>query len=180
MTCYKGELTVFYLGILNETWDPDYDCDDLTEAPCIGDQEVLHVYGEEMELAAEAKRPGQYLDEDAESVCTTTFLDGGILVEDCGAPLIPARAFAVGVLELSIFASSFEPQDLAANTKEQPGSHFHIYSTACFTCKNSRRSTQRIYHETEIWGFRNCPRRDRRPFLVFELARKPVRLPERQ
>jgi predicted NodU family carbamoyl transferase len=50
MTCYKGELTVFYLGILNETWDPDYDCDDLTEAKWIGDQEVLHVYGEEMEI----------------------------------------------------------------------------------------------------------------------------------
>ncbi len=120
MTCYKGELTVLYIGVLNETWDPDHYCDDLTEAPCIGDQEMLHVDGEEMELAAEAKRSGQYLDEDAESVCITTFLDGGMLVENCGAPLIPARAFAVGVLELSIFASSFEPEDVAGNTKAQP------------------------------------------------------------
>jgi len=113
----------------------------LTIAPCIGDQEILHIDGEEMELAAEAKRPGQYLDEDVENICTTTFLDGGILVKDCGAPLIPARAFAVGVLELSIFASSFEPEDVAGNTKEQPGSQFHINSIACFTCKEYRRPT---------------------------------------
>ncbi len=151
---------------------------------------MLHIDGEEMELAAEAKRPCQYLDEDVKNICTTTFLDGGILVENCGAPLIPARAFAVGVLELSIFASSFEPEDVASNTKAQPDKAMKTCEQEPgiqFTCTVWPLSLARILedpHRENITKPRSAISQlltsARQPFLVFEVARKPVRPPERQ